>query len=338
MIQYDLEVLSLYTAAQENGLPDVVKRATWRYQAKDGSWVADTFQDTYFDPPDPASYHDYQHLDPDVVTSWIVAKTDMDQLQSALRDQLDQLRDPARVTERSRPWDYVNFYQHSDRYVLFHEGEVLWGPLHWNSDSFNAALKRVGLEASFPNDIHVRQRRILPVWEPLTVNAATNTVLYKCELLNDQPEDSIFDQNEHLTWDLSAWPVTGTYEVIPRPLSHIRDRLQDHLERVREQRVTAGVSVTFRDQEIAVDSDTSSRFKILEKYLAMADSDTALFQDQVNASWVSVTKPELFAVMQSMHQHMESVEQWYKDCTETIRSADTVEQLRDLYRSLGEDH
>jgi len=337
MIQYDLEVLSLYTAAQENGLPDVVKRATWRYQAKDGSWVADMFQDTYFDPPDPAQYQHYRDLNPDVVAGWILAKVDVDQLQSALRDQLDQLRNPARVTEKSRPWDYVNFYQHGDRYVLFHEGEVLWGPLNWNSDSFNAALQRVGLEASFPNDIHARQRRILPVWEPLTVNAATNTVLYKCELLNDQPEDSIFDQNEHLTWDLSAWPVTGTYEVIPRPLPHIRDRLQGYLQGVRGQRATAGVSVTVGDQDIMLDTDPVSRLRIWEKYVAMADSDTVLLLARDHVS-VSVTKPELAMIMQHMHQHMESVDQWYQACHETILSATTVEQLRTLHSTLGEDH
>ncbi len=329
MVQYDWEVLSLYTASEENGLGDVVKRATWRYQAKDGSYVADVYKDTYFDLPDPEKYQHYNNLNPDVVVGWIEEKIDIDELKAELNTKLDEIKNPARVVEKTRPWDYVNFYLLEDKYVMFHQGEFLVGPMHWNSDYFNSKLKSVGLEPSFPGDIHVRQRKILPVFEPLVVDADTDTILYKCEILNDQPEDSIFDKNDYLVWDLTAWPVTGTYDVVTKPINEIKDNIKRYLTNKRAEKDIAGTTVTVNDQEVKVLTGPLSRLLMVEKLTTMGEEDTTLwkFMDDV---WVTLTKQDVQSLLQQVDQYVEELNEWEYSKTLEINNASTVDQLRDI--------
>ena len=75
MMNYNIEILSLYVSQSENQLKDVVKRVTWKYQVKDGSYAADLFKDTFFESPNVSKYITYANLDPETIIAWIDRKS-----------------------------------------------------------------------------------------------------------------------------------------------------------------------------------------------------------------------------------------------------------------------
>ena len=329
MVQYDWEILSLYTSSQENGLNDVVKRATWRYQAKDGSYVADVFKDTFFDSPDPNQYKNFENLNSDIVVDWILEKINLDELKAELNVKLNEIKNPTRVIEKPKPWSYESAYTLDDMYVLFHEGEVLHGPVRWHSDSFNTKLQSVNLNPSFPGDIHARQRKILPISEPLIVNAATNTILYKCELLNDQPENSIYDRNDYLEWNLDVWPVVGTYQVISKSVEEIKANIKDRLANMRSDKDVAGTTVTLQGRQIKVGTGHFSRLLIIQKLTTMGEQDTTLWKF-IDNSWLSLSKPEVQILLSAVDQYVDDLNEWEYNIIQQINAADSVDALKNI--------
>jgi hypothetical protein len=67
VITYKWEVLSLYTKPSLNGLTNVVKRVTWRYQITDGGNYGEIYQDTHLpDPTDSNTYIAYPNLSEEI--------------------------------------------------------------------------------------------------------------------------------------------------------------------------------------------------------------------------------------------------------------------------------
>ena len=147
MVQYDWEILSLYTAPSEDGLSNVVKRVTWRYQAKEGSNSADIYRDTYFSSPNPDSFVVFDELDSSTIIGWIQSIENMSEIKASVDAKLELDKNPP-IVEKNPPWVYDNLYSEKDLYIMTKDGEFYHGPIFWNSDSFNKKLKELNLEPS----------------------------------------------------------------------------------------------------------------------------------------------------------------------------------------------
>ncbi len=329
MLEYNKEILSIYTVQSENGLNDVVKRVTWKYQVKDGSYAADIFKDTHFSSVNSQEFIAYDNLTEDTIENWIDNIENMEELKTQLDAKLEEVKNPAKIAEKQKPWIDISVYDYSDMYVLFHENKMVVGPIYWSSESFNVRLKMLGLPESLPEDILARQRKIVPINQPLIINEATGTKIYKCITLNEQQENSVFQDNDYINWNLNVWPVEGTYQLVDRPLDVVKERLTAFMYEIRDAKEMAGVDVEIQNKTLKTLTGPVARLNILHKMNQLESNETTLYKF-MNDEWLTINRNELELINLTVNQYIHSLDAWEQNITNQIKNATSVSQLKSI--------
>ena len=329
MLEYNKEILSIYTAQSENGLNDVVKRVTWKYQVKDGSYAADIFKDTYFSSVNSQEFIAYDNLTEDTIQDWIDDVENMEELKTELDTKLQEVKNPTKVSEKQKPWVDISVYDYNDMYALFHESKLVVGPIYWSSGSFNARLKWLGLPESLPEDILARQRKIVPINQPLIIDEATGTKIYKCVTLNEQQENSLFEDNDYIEWNLNVWPIEGTYQLVDRPLDVAKDRLTGFVSEIRNEKEISGVDITIQNKTVKSFTGPVARLNVIQKLNQLENNETTLYKFMDN-EWLTIDRNELELINLAVQQHIDSLDAWEQNINSQIKNATTVNQLKSI--------
>jgi len=327
MVQYDWEILSLYTAPSVDGLNNVVKRVTWRYQAKEGSYAGDIYKDTYFNAPENSDqFIEYDDLSQDTIVGWIESVENMEEVRAEVLARLETSKRPA-IVERSVPWDHLSKYEFEDMYVLVHNDEVVYGPVHWHSNLMNDHLVKIGLEASLPMDIMARKQGIVPIEQPTIINS--NTKIYKADMQNEQPESSLFSDNGHIIWDFSTGIAVGTYVAVDKPIEDIKTNLRDVVANKRNEKEVIGTQVVIGDQTYKIRTGPFARTMLVAKLTVMNDNDTCVYKFEDN-KWAEVTKNDVLTMLRAVETYVQSVIDWEYDINQQIEATDSVNTLKEI--------
>lgn len=326
MVQYDWEILSLYTAPSLDGLNNVVKRVTWRYQAKDGSYAGDIYKDTYFDSPNSDEFVEYDSLSQDTIVGWIESVENMDEIRAEVLARLESSKRPS-IVERSVPWDHLSKYTFEDQYVLVNNGEVVYGPVHWHSDLMNDQLVRLGLEASLPTDIMARKQGIVPIDAPTAIN--NNVKIYKADMQNEQPEESLFTNNGHIIWDFTTGVAVGTYVAVDKPIDEVRSNLIERITSNRNDKEVSGTQVSIGNQTYKIRTGPFARTNLIAKLAVMSDSDTCIYKFEEN-KWAEVTKSDITTILNAVESYVQSVVDWEYNLVQQVMSASSVDALKEI--------
>lgn len=327
MIDYSFEVFSLYSALSENNLNNVVKRVTWKITAKEDQYAVDRYFDSYLTPPDSNSYVDYDNLSMETVIEWVKEPINLVQLYADMAADLEKAKDPSRIVEKPLPWGFENVYDVSDMYVLVHNDQVIYGPVHWHSDIMNSYLNRLGIQYTFPDDITARRRRLVPINTPTVISE--NTKAYKVSLLNSQPEESLFTINGNILWDFSSGIAVGTYVAVDKELDDVKKLLLETVERNRNNKEMSGLTVTLNNEEYKIFSGPISRLNLLEKHNLMQENDTCVWKFMDN-KWATVNKTQVMYLYNAILDFVKNLQQWEYDRTVEINNATTVDQLKEI--------
>lgn len=100
---YNWVIAQLDTAPSDDGLTDVVKTVHWRYQAVDGSYMADVYGSVGLGTPDAEHFTPYADLTEAKVIEWLEGKLEVDQLKSNLDGQIAALKNPP-IVNLPLPW------------------------------------------------------------------------------------------------------------------------------------------------------------------------------------------------------------------------------------------
>lgn len=327
MLEYQWKILSIYVSPQENSLLNVVKRVTWKYQVKDNQYVADIYKDTYFNSVDSNQYISYENLTDETVFGWISNTEDMDQLKAELEEKLIEIKNPSRVVEKVLPWTEQYLYTGNELYALFKGEELLIGPSCWSSNVFNDALEKVKLQPSFPPDAECFQRRILPTKEPLVVDQQTNTKLYLVTVLNEQPEDDIFNKNDYIVWDLNTWPVEATYDTVYKPIDEVKFNLLNVLNQRKYEKEFEKLTLTIDGQDIEFNPNLNLLIILNSKYQLLNEEDkTVVCLSTENQ--VELTKNQVLEVLNSIKSRYEEIDNWGYSKYLEIVGASSIDELK----------
>lgn len=321
------KVLSLYCSGEENGLKNIVKRASWTYTVVDGQYSVRMYKDSYFGDPDLHSYTNYEDLTESQVIDWIKSTINLEEMENDLNQQLNQAKTPSIVKEKNLPWKYEDKYNISDMYVMVKDDVVVYGPVHWHSDLMNNYLEKNGASGNFPHDIVARQSGLLPIEKPLIVNE--NIKIYKAELQNEQPEESLYTLNGNIIWDFSSGIAIGTYVAIDKELDEVKKLLLQTVEINRNNKEISGLTVTLDNEEYKIFSGPISRLNLLEKHNLMQENDTCVWKFMDN-KWATVNKTQVLYLYNSILDFVKNLQQWEHDKTVEINNATTVDQLKEI--------
>lgn len=327
MIEYNWEILSLYTSPSESGMENVVKSVNWRYQIREDSHYADEYLTTELSSPDPDKFVMFDQLTGETVFSWVESSIDLDALKANLQHKLEEVKNPV-VVEKQIPWPTEETYTGEEEYLLVFDDDVekIWGPMQWNSQRANNGLKHFGVQDyEFPVDITMYQKELLPIDEPKIINDRVK--IYRVEYAELPDFDELTQYNKGLSWVLDTGKAVGTYFVHDRPLDDIRGILIERVI-VRGQQKAKETPVEFvvDDQTYLFDSSIESRVQL---FLVPETATDSVFVTG-DREYLTLTKQQLDQLSVLIHQHHQDILDWENQKIQQIRSAATAEELKAL--------
>jgi hypothetical protein len=333
MTYYDWEILSVYATPSDNGLSNVVKRVTWRYQAKEDTFVADVYKDTYFTGTDPNNFVDYANLTEQTVFGWISSQEDIDAIRSELDAKLLEVKSP-KIIEKRLPWDKSSNYSGAEVYVIVSDGSVVHGPVAWDSNALNDELNKLGIDDVLPANILAYKQGIVPVYSPLNVTE-TIQIYQAVDAVQTVPEGQYLDQTT-VTWTFNTGIAVCSYAIKdkePAPVPTLDELKAQKIDGVRstvsskESSGTVTVTVLSGAGKFAI--DPSSMTYYARKELYMASDATVVFAD-MDGKDVTLTKDNFLAVIQAGDAFIESAKTWGRQKRDAIKACTTKEELNNL--------
>lgn len=330
MVQYDKEILSLYTTPSMNGLSNVVKRVTVRYQAKEDTYVADIYKETYFETVDPNNFVNYSQLTEDTVLGWVELVEDMDDMKQSLDARLLEVKSPA-IIEKRIPWDKSVNYTGNEKYVLVNEGTVVFGPRTWDSGIFNDELEKLGLEESLAVDILAYKQGLVPVDTPLTVNE--NVKIYQSVMAKQDLEENQYLNEAETAWNFSSGKAVETHPVITREpeaeptLDELKNQKLSELRSIiGDKEVNGSVEVSVTSGNGKFVTDNNSVLFYIRKQLTLNDGQTNIFADK-DGNDVTLNKNNFTAVIQAVETYIDNYKTIGRQKRDLIKACTTKEEL-----------
>jgi len=331
MITYKWEVLSLYTKPSLDGLENVVRRVTWRYQITDGGNYGEIYQDTYLpDPSGSNTYIAYPNLTEETILGWIQSIEDVPALQAELQLRLEKSKNPD-IIENKLPWILEDRYKpREDMYVMVFNDEVVYGPVHWHSDGMNASLEACGHPRSMPEDILAFRKGIVPYDKPLVVSSTLR--IYKATMLNDQPPQNPFYNNGHIIWDLSGDIAIGTYQSIEKDIRYGKDFVRGSVANWVQQMCDNPTKIIVNDSTLWFYSQLPQRMELYYEISKMDDTSTCDLKSG-DGQWFTANKAKLIEILDILDQNEEYIKNWEKEKIILKDQASTIPELITLFEN-----
>jgi len=334
MITYKWEVLSLYTKPSLDGLTDVVRRVTWRYQITDGGNYGEIYQDTYLpDPTDSNTYIAYSDLSEETILGWVQSIEDIPALQAELQLKLEKSKNPD-IVENKFPWILEDRYNpREDLFVMVYNDEAVYGPVHWHSDGMNASLEMCGHPRSMPEDILAFRKGIVPYDEPLIVSSTLR--IYKAQIVNEQPPHNPFYDNGHIVWDFSNDIAVGTYQSIEKPFYHGKDFVKGMINNwVNYTMKDVPIPMTINGQDMVFNNQVLDKLELSVKCNHMDDTSTCDWKSS-DGKWFTATKADLAAILTALNDRTSFLATWEKEKTTLLEQISSLSEVINMYESLN---
>lgn len=331
MVTYTTQVLSLYVAPHVDGLNNVVKRVTWSYTANEDIHTTSIYKETFFEQTDSQSFIAYNDLSEQTIIGWLQQVEDFTELTNNINTKLEEIKSSNTVVEKKLPWIITKEYDLMDKYVLVHNGEVIYGPVHWHSDLINPYLENLGVTQLLPETIVARQRFLLPINEPLIITE--NIKIYKVNLLNEQPEDSIFTNNGNIIWDFSTGIAEGTYVVVDKNINEIKDTIYRSVFELKLYKEEQGLNITVNNTPVNVHTGIVTFLSLYEKSIMLQDGESCWIRFNHNV-WLELNKNEIINIMNEVGQYRKATDVWEHNLSLQITNATTVNELQQIYSSI----
>ena len=150
-----------------------------------------------------------------------------------------------------------------------------------------------------------------------------------CITLNEQQENSIFEDNDYIEWNLNVWPIEGTYQLVDRPIEVAKDRLTGFVSEIRTEKETSGVDITIQNNTVKTFTGPVARLNILQKLNQLENDETTLYKF-MNNEWLTINRNELESINLAVQQYNDSLDAWEQNINNQIKNATTVNQLKSI--------
>lgn len=334
-IEYNWEILSLYTAPSESGLENVVKKINWRFQATDGQYYGDSYEVTELSVPSADGYIAYDDLTEETIVGWIKANRDYDDLVSLVNERLQSNKTPS-IVEKNPPWEYPIQVDGTEEYLVVvddqpNDLDKIWGPLLWDSAKINKGLVERGIEdVSVPDDMTVFRKGLFPVDEPLVLSDRVK--IYRVGYAAQPEYDEKYQTKSDLSWVTETGRAVGTYFLSDKTIDVVKDSFKEMAQQERNRLMYAGTEMELNGETVSTYTDTATYLLAVNKANDMSDSDTVKWK-LVN-SWIVASKSDLLAIANFIDSKMQEYYDQEYAYVQQIDACTTMEELQTLYNSV----
>jgi hypothetical protein len=200
-------------------------------------------------------------------------------------------------------------------YAIVHKGRVVLGPLAWAQKYYASVLKvRHRIDANIPGQA--------PEVLPYTIDE--NTTIH--EVIENKPNiDQMTQYHYGPLWDITGSVVVANYEIRDQEIESARNNFRAVAAFERYKKEISSVKATVQGIEVTADTSRDGRAIFLQKFLLMGDTDTVNWK--FPEAWLTLTKAELGAVIQTGAMHIQSAFDWERNINLQIDAAQNGEEL-----------
>jgi hypothetical protein len=314
MINYTWEILSNYTVPLEGGLPNVIKKVNWRFQASEGPYSADIYEVTELDLPDPSDYTVYDNLTDEQVISWVKSKIDYDNLVERVNIRLEDQKFP-KLVEKSPPWIQPFPYTGDEQYLMVFNNDIadVDGPFTWNANYINSVLKSKSIVFELDIDRMLYNKRLVPVSQPLHINDQVS--IYRIsDIFQLEIADRVYKIEGPTTWSIQNGTVVGHRSVHDKTLEQIKEELT--------------AKYTFQVDTIYDEMTNSLNIELLMFCISAKDTDSFIFKEHNQIQ--SLTKLEIADIIRNKINALNLQRQTLIDKINAIAQCSSVEEIIEL--------
>lgn len=325
MKEYTYEILSLYTAPSVDNLSSVVKRVTWRYQVKDGIYVADIYKDTYFNSADPSNFINYDELTPEIIFGWISKVEDIFSIQNDLDTKLLLVKNPV-IVEKEIPWNNVIGYTGQELFIITSENKIILGPIKWDSSEFNKILSAQGI--TLPSNVLAYKQGIVPKDMPLELNDILKIYQVGDIVNNTGFENVLFNNLNDIDWNFASGKAIGTYTPSIESIEHIKTILKQNLRNKLDILEMTHIAVKIDDIDFNISATNWGRLFVITKLIRLQDGELCDWYN--NKVKIKVSKEQLMKMLITIDDYIDSLLDIEIPKIVEIDNCQTIEQLKQI--------
>jgi hypothetical protein len=203
-------------------------------------------------------------------------------------------------------------------YILIENNTVITGPRPWNYRVFKSALQEeLGVNYELP--LEKTDDAPVEIADGVRILKATTT---------QQPYDSLIEYLHGPFWDFSTGIAVGTYQIMPKDITSVKNELKNRLASNRYDRETAGVKHTIQGMQVTIDTRRGDRDIFLQKLMMMGDNDTVSWK--FPEGWLTISKAELGSIVAAGAQHVQNQFAWESQVSSEIDACTTLQELTQI--------
>jgi hypothetical protein len=295
-------------------------------------FYGDVYDVTDLEYPKSESFIKYDDLTEETIVSWIKNNIDYDELVLKASQILEENKNPS-VLEKDPPFIKEEKYTGEEEYLIVIDGDVekIWGPMKWHSGRANNGLKHYGiLDYTFPYDITMYQKELLPIDSPFVVS--DRVTVYKVEY-TERPKtyDELLEYPDKLTWVLDSGKAVGTYFIHQRTIEEVKELLiEKALEKFNKMHSENLIDVELNGKIYPVGSDYTTIYFLFLSRLELNNRETAIIKLPVSGDYVEFNNENLEKLSDVVYNHRNSILLQEKQAVEAIKAASTIEELKEI--------
>lgn len=200
-------------------------------------------------------------------------------------------------------------------YAIVNNQKVIVGPVKWSKNYITQVLKvRHKIVADIPSEP--------PKEYPYVIDEHTS--IY--EALQEYPSiDTLFQQYHGPFWNITENPVVANYNVVELDIVSVRNNIKQNVSQERYKKENTTIDIELKGNTIGLDTSRSARDVYTQKYAVMDENSVIAWK--FNNIWLDLSKQDLFNIIKSIDDHVQSTFDWEKGICDQLDSIENVSEL-----------
>lgn len=208
------------------------------------------------------------------------------------------------------------------KYVVLHQGRVIWGPREWNPLSIENTI-----------EMYVPSVDIMIGAEPVVgrIDGVQDAAILRVESEDVPSYDSLFETLEGPFYQNNVTDGTTrmTWNVVPDHLPYVLGRIKQQVETKRYQKETEGLDIDVNGTAYRFPTDREQRNRLL---IQSVTGEPVCWK--VSGAWIDLSAEQLTTIVKQINAHVQKWFAWERTKIELLESCTTLEHVKQLYTTI----
>jgi hypothetical protein len=206
------------------------------------------------------------------------------------------------------------------KYIVLHQGRVIWGPREWNPLSIENAI-----EFQSGSDVIIGADPVVGRLEQLQ-----DFTILRVELEEIPLHDALFETLEGPFYrhNVPEGTTTIKWNVVPDTVPYIAGKIKQQIEAKRYQKEIEGIDIEIDGVMYKLPTDREQRNR-----MALLSINNEPIAWKFGGTWVDLTAEQLSAIVKQINTYVQKWFAWERGHVKNINACTTIDELQQTYQS-----